>query len=76
VNQKIVAAELIRPASVAQSADPNQRFVALPLIVSGNHIGLKVTSNPDIAPPGWYMLFVVNANGVPSVARWVHVALL
>jgi hypothetical protein len=74
VNQKIVAAELIRPASVAQSADPNQRFVALPLTVSGNRIGLKVTSDPDIAPPGWYMLFVVNANGVPSVARWIHVA--
>jgi hypothetical protein len=27
-----------------------------------------------MAPPGWYMLFVVNANGVPSVATWVHVS--
>jgi hypothetical protein len=74
VNQKITKAELIRPASVTQSADPNQRLVALPLTVSGNHVGLTVTSNPDIAPPGWYMLFVVNASGVPSVARWVHVS--
>jgi hypothetical protein len=73
VNQKIVSAELISPASVTHSSDPNQRFVALPLTVSGNHIGLNVTTNPDIAPPGWYMLFVTNANGVPSVARWVHV---
>ena len=24
-------------------------------------------------PPGWYMLFVVNRRGVPSVAKWVHV---
>ena len=73
VNQKIVSAELISPASVTHSSDPSQRLVALPLTVNGNHIGLNVTTNPDIAPPGWYMLFVTNANGVPSVARWVHV---
>jgi hypothetical protein len=74
VSQKIVKAELIRPASVAQSSDPNQRLVALPASVSGNHVRLTVTGNPDIAPPGWYMLFVVNAAGVPSVASWVHVS--
>jgi Domain of unknown function (DUF1929) len=72
VNQKIVRAELISPASVTHSSDPNQRFVELPLTVSGDNIGLNVTTNPNIAPPGWYMLFVVNANGVPSVAKWVH----
>jgi hypothetical protein len=68
----IVSAELIRPAAVTHSSDPNQRFVDLPMTVNGNSIGLNVTSNPDIAPPGWYMLFVTNANGVPSVAQWVH----
>jgi hypothetical protein len=73
VNQEIVSAELIRPAAVTHSSDPNQRYVALPLTVSGNHIGLSVTTNPNIAPSGWYMLFVTNANGVPSVAKWVHV---
>ena len=73
-SQRIVSAELIRPAAVTQSSDPNQRFVALPVSVSGKHIRLTVTGNPNLAPPGWYMLFVVNANGVPSVARWIHVS--
>jgi hypothetical protein len=73
-NQKIVSAELIRPASVTHQSDPNQRYVALPMSVNGNKIGLNVTSNPNLAPPGWYMLFVTNANGVPSVAKWVHVS--
>jgi hypothetical protein len=72
VDSPIVSAELIRPAAVTHSSDPNQRYVDLPMTVSGNSIGLNVTSNPDIAPPGWYMLFVTNANGVPSVAQWVH----
>ncbi len=73
VDGPILRAELIRPAAVTHSSDPNQRFVDLPMSVNGNTIGLNLTSNPNLAPPGWYMLFVVGTNGVPSVARWVHV---
>ncbi|MGP4086874.1 galactose oxidase-like domain-containing protein [Streptomyces sp. KR55] len=72
VDRPIAKAELIRPAAVTHSSDPNQRFVDLPLSVDGNTIDLNVTSNPDLAPPGWYMLFAVDAGGVPSVAKWVH----
>ncbi|QFZ78763.1 DUF1929 domain-containing protein [Streptomyces fagopyri] len=72
VDRPVVKAELIRPAAVTHSSDPNQRFVDLPLSVDGDNVDLNVTSNPSLAPPGWYMLFAVDANGVPSVARWVH----
>ncbi|WP_405877362.1 galactose oxidase-like domain-containing protein [Streptomyces sp. NBC_00005] len=72
VDRPIAKAELIRPAAVTHSSDPNQRFVDLPLSVDGNNVDLNVTSNPNVAPPGWYMLFAVDANGVPSVAKWVH----
>ncbi|MEU7320485.1 galactose oxidase early set domain-containing protein [Streptomyces griseoviridis] len=78
VDRPIAKAELIRPAAVTHSSDPNQRFVDLPLSVDPESSGdagtvdLNVTSNPDLAPPGWYMLFAVDANGVPSVAKWVH----
>ncbi|MGW1543385.1 galactose oxidase-like domain-containing protein [Streptomyces sp. NPDC002309] len=74
VDRPIAKAELIRPAAVTHSSDPNQRFVDLPLSVDGNNIDLNVTSNPNMAPPGWYMLFAVDANGVPSVAKWVHLS--
>ncbi|AXG79987.1 galactose oxidase-like domain-containing protein [Streptomyces paludis] len=75
VDRPIVKAELIRPAAVTHSSDPNQRFVDLPLTVDPDDprtIDLNVTSNPNLAPPGWYMLFAVDAAGVPSVAEWVH----
>ncbi|GGJ08998.1 galactose oxidase-like domain-containing protein [Streptomyces brasiliensis] len=72
VDRPIAKAELIRPAAVTHSSDPNQRFVDLPLTVDGNNVDLNVTSNPNLAPPGWYMLFAVDSNGVPSVAKWVH----
>ncbi|WP_330177685.1 galactose oxidase early set domain-containing protein [Streptomyces sp. NBC_01498] len=81
VDRPIANAELIRPAAVTHSSDPNQRFVELPLTVEENGEGegegegvtvdLNVTANPNLAPPGWYMLFVVDTNGVPSVAEWV-----
>ena len=74
VDSPVASAELIRPAAVTHSSDPNQRYVALPMTVNGNNLGLNVTSNPNIAPPGWYMLFVTNANGVPSVAQWIHLS--
>jgi hypothetical protein len=70
----IKTAELLRPAAVTHQSDPNQRFVALSISGSGDSYRLNVPSNPNIAPPGWYMLFVTNGNNVPSVAKWVHVS--
>ncbi|MFD5419818.1 galactose oxidase-like domain-containing protein [Streptomyces sp. NPDC127069] len=73
VDRPIAKAELIRPAAVTHSSDPNQRFVDLPMsVVNNTTIDLNVTSNPNLAPPGWYMLFGVDAAGIPSVATWVH----
>ncbi|MDG4824877.1 galactose oxidase early set domain-containing protein [Asanoa sp. WMMD1127] len=72
VNGAVTRASLIRPAAVTHSSDPNQRFVELPMTVrNGTTIDLNVTNNPNMAPAGWYMLFVHNAKGVPSVAKWV-----
>ena len=72
-NTPVKTAELIRPAAVTHQSDPNQRFVMLPISGSGNRVSLSLTTNHNIAPPGWYMLFVTNGNNVPSVAKWVHV---
>lgn len=73
VDRPVVKAALIRPAAVTHSSDPNQRYVDLPMTVDGDTIGLNLTTNPNIAPPGWYMLFVTDAAGVPSIAKWVKV---
>jgi len=27
----------------------------------------------NLAPPGWYLMFIVNASRVPSIGRWVRV---
>jgi hypothetical protein len=35
-------------------------------------VKIELTDNPNLAPTGWYMLFLVSNTGVPSVAHWIH----
>jgi chitodextrinase len=52
-----------------------QRLIGLTFQKSPGH-SLKATTPPDssTAPPGYYMLFLLNQNGVPSVAQFVHLS--
>jgi FtsP/CotA-like multicopper oxidase with cupredoxin domain len=65
--------QLIRPMATTHSCDNEQRLVDLKFRVSG-FCKLRVTlpREANLAPPGWYMLSVVNKQGVPSVAKWIH----
>lgn len=65
---------LIRLAAVTHSFDQNRRFVPLTFSHSGE-TGLQIDApaGPNVAPPGYYMIFLVSAVGVPSVARFVRV---
>jgi hypothetical protein len=65
---------LVKPASVTHSVDPNQRLVELPFVGAGGAYAATVPSNPNVTPPGWYMLFAVDNQGRPSVASWVHIS--
>jgi hypothetical protein len=66
-------AVLIPPAAVTHSTNPNPRIVPLSSTPTAGGLDLLAPANANIAPRGWYMLFVVNSNGVPSVATWLHV---
>ncbi|WP_460366737.1 galactose oxidase-like domain-containing protein [Actinocorallia lasiicapitis] len=70
----IARAMLIRPSAVTHSSDPNQRAVDLKITNNGTSPTLSLDPNRNLTPPGWYMLFTANADGVPSVARWVKVS--
>ena len=61
------------PSAVTHADDMNQRLVPLKRI-STTTGGINVTSPPSaaVAPPGYYMLFLLNDQGVPSVASWVR----
>jgi hypothetical protein len=35
---------------------------------------VALPSNRNLAPPGWYLLFVDDGAKRPSVGRWVHLS--
>jgi galactose oxidase len=65
---------LMRLSAVTHSLNNDQRRVPVQSSSSdGRSHLLQIPNNPGIAPPGYYMLFAMNANGVPSVATTVHI---
>src|SRR5207342_521182 len=49
-------------------------FVPVPFTAQGTTLQATLPGQPGVCVPGHYMLFVLNAAGVPSVARVVRVA--
>jgi hypothetical protein len=64
---------LLRPSATTHASNSEQRLLDLPFTVKGpNSVELTLPANPNLAPPGWYMVFAVNKGGVPSMARWLQ----
>jgi hypothetical protein len=64
---------LVRAGVTTHSFDSGQRLVDAPIVGrQPDRLTATVPANPDLAPPGWYMLFLVDRDGVPSEATWLH----
>ena len=65
---------LVRLSSVTHCFNMNQRFLSLtPTSISNNQINLTAPSNPNLCPPGHYILFLIDGNGTPSQASIVAI---
>ncbi|HTJ54198.1 MAG TPA: galactose oxidase-like domain-containing protein [Nitrosospira sp.] len=68
-------AHLIRPCVTTHSFDGSQRLVDLPITSqAGGLVTVGVPGNNNIAPPGWYMLFIVSTGEIPSEATWIQIS--
>jgi hypothetical protein len=65
---------LVGLGDVTHGVDQGQRYVPLKFSASGTTLTVTGPPNGGVAPPGYYMLFIVDATGVPSVAKVVQVA--
>jgi hypothetical protein len=65
-------AVLVAPGASTHSFDMSQRHVELAFTTVDGGIKAKVPAK-TVAIPGYYMFFVMDADGVPSVARWIRV---
>lgn len=69
----ITQVNLLSPASQTHTHDMSQRFIPVSFTKTSDGLQLQIPNDTSILPKGYYMMFIVNANGVPSVAKWVRV---
>ena len=65
---------LLRAGAVTHGFNMSQRGIEL--VIAGLGAGtLNVEAPPqaNLAPPGWYLMFILNSSRVPSIGRWVRV---
>ncbi|MGB8786469.1 MAG: galactose oxidase-like domain-containing protein [Candidatus Acidiferrales bacterium] len=70
----ISSAVLIRPGAVTHSFDMDQRLINLSYTVGSGVLTATAPPNGNVAPPGYYMLFILNSSGVPSLATFVQLS--
>jgi endonuclease YncB( thermonuclease family) len=64
---------LVRLGAVTHSVNMEQRYVPLSFTSASGTLTATAPRDANVAPPGMYMLFAIDANGVPSTARMLTV---
>ena len=65
---------LVRPGSVTHAFDMEQRVVGLTFTATSGALTVNSPPNQNVAPPGYYLMFLLNKAGVPSIATFVQVS--
>ena len=72
---RIAKVTWIRLGSVTHAFNQNQRMSYLPFSVTGTgSLTVTAPASANLAPPGHYLLFIVDGHGVPSVAKIVQIS--
>ena len=69
----IAKVSLIRLGAATHAFDMNQRFQWLGFTRGAGTLTITAPTSSNRTPPGHYMLFILDGNGVPSVAKIVRV---
>jgi len=64
---------LVKTGSVTHSVNMDQRFIELAFTQSSTTSFVQAPDTAGEAPPGYYLLFVIDDVGVPSVAKIIRV---
>ncbi|HEY0781695.1 MAG TPA: galactose oxidase-like domain-containing protein [Thermoanaerobaculia bacterium] len=70
--KQIKSVVLIRAGAATHAFDMDQRLVGLSFTAGAGALKAKAPANGNLAPPGYYLLFLLDAAGVPSEGRFVR----
>jgi hypothetical protein len=69
----IAKVSLIRLGAVTHAFDQNQRFQRLTFTADANGLSVTAPSSSNRAPPGHYMIFILDGNDVPSLGKIIRI---
>ncbi len=70
---RIARVTLVKTGSATHSFDMDQRFIELPFTTSAGAVQASLPANAFETPPGFYMVFVFDDQGVPSEAAMLRI---
>ena len=69
----MTSAVLVAPGATTHGNDMHQRLIKLKVQTRTNGLTVTIPTSAALVPPGYYMLFVLDSAGIPSVAKFVRV---
>ncbi len=70
----ITKVSFIRLGSATHTFDQSTRYMHLNFTQATGGLNVTMPANGNLAPPGYYMLFILNGAGVPSVASIMQIS--
>jgi hypothetical protein len=70
---QVTAVRWIRLGAVTHAFDQSARANTLAFTRQSGAVSVTAPDSQNKAPPGHYLLFILNRNGVPSAGRIVHI---
>ena len=70
-NSDISRITLLKTGSITHGFNMDQRFLQLPFSVEADFLSVTMPASGNLAPPGFYMMFVHDSNGTPSTAKMI-----
>jgi hypothetical protein len=69
----IAKVHLIRLGSATHALNMDQRICRPAFTLAPGGLSVTAPVNANVCPPGYYMLFILNGNGVPSVSKMIRI---
>ena len=69
---RIDKVSFVRMGTVTHNFDMDQRHMNLSMTAGADSVTINGPSNANVAPPGWYMVFLIDDEGVPSMGQIVQ----
>jgi fibronectin type 3 domain-containing protein len=71
---RIANVTFLRLGSPTHAFNMDQRFLRLPFSVTSGGVSVTMPANANLAPPGYYMMFLLDGNDVPSAGQIMRIS--